>query len=120
MGIVPDKQGTGDIPRNLFCGFDGGHGKCDSRAMEEGKKTSKAKAAKPGDLIVSNSDWHEACTPAMQSEQGLTKLLSIDVLVGKDGTVTGNRIGPARSSCAIHVTSYNGNRELIVPQRHPE
>jgi hypothetical protein len=34
-------------------------------------------------------------------------------MLGKDGTVTGNRIGPARSSCAVHVTSYNGNRELI-------
>jgi hypothetical protein len=25
----------------LICGFDGGHGKCDSRAMAEGKQTSK-------------------------------------------------------------------------------
>ena len=38
-------------------------------------------------------------------------------MLGKDGTVTGNRINPARSSCAIHVTSYNGNRELIYNQQ---
>src|SRR5690606_1462807 len=28
-----------------------------------------------------------------------------------------NRIGPARSSCAIHVTSYNQNRESIYVQQ---
>lgn len=38
-------------------------------------------------------------------------------MLGKDGTVTGNRIGPARSSCAVHVSSYNGNRELIYGQQ---
>ena len=34
-------------------------------------------------------------------------------MLAKDGDVTGNRINPARSSCAVHVSSYNGNRELI-------
>ena len=38
-------------------------------------------------------------------------------MLGKDGTATGNRIGPARSSCAVHVSSYNGNRELIYGQQ---
>jgi hypothetical protein len=31
--------------------------------------------------------------------------------------VTGNRINPARSSCAIHVSSYNNNRESIYHQQ---
>ena len=35
----------------------------------------------------------------------------------RDGDVTGNRIGPARSSCAIHVGSYNNNRESIYVQQ---
>ncbi|HEY2759314.1 MAG TPA: hypothetical protein VGI75_01185 [Pirellulales bacterium] len=38
-------------------------------------------------------------------------------MLARDGRVTGNRIGPARSSCAIHVSSYNGNREQIYVQQ---
>lgn len=38
-------------------------------------------------------------------------------MLAKDGNVTGNRIGPARSSCAIHVSSYNQNRENIYIQQ---
>jgi hypothetical protein len=38
-------------------------------------------------------------------------------MLAHDGNATGNRIGPARSSCAIHVSSYNGNRESIYVQQ---
>jgi hypothetical protein len=38
-------------------------------------------------------------------------------MLARDGNVTGNRIGPARSSCAIHVGSYNSNRESIYVQQ---
>lgn len=38
-------------------------------------------------------------------------------MLARDGNVTGNRIGPARSSCAIHVSSYNANRESIYTQQ---
>ncbi|KAA5543897.1 hypothetical protein FYK55_11040 [Roseiconus nitratireducens] len=38
-------------------------------------------------------------------------------MLARDGNVTGNRIGPARSSCAIHVSSYNANREAIYTQQ---
>ena len=38
-------------------------------------------------------------------------------MLARDGNVTGNRIGPARSSCAIHVGSYNANRESIYFQQ---
>jgi len=38
-------------------------------------------------------------------------------MLAKDGDVTGNRIGPARSSCAVHVGSYNQNRESIYMQQ---
>ncbi len=38
-------------------------------------------------------------------------------MIARDGNVTGNRIGPARSSCAIHVSSYNANREGIYAQQ---
>jgi hypothetical protein len=37
--------------------------------------------------------------------------------LAKDGTVTGNRIAPARSSCAIIVSSQNQNREWIYSQQ---
>lgn len=38
-------------------------------------------------------------------------------MLARDGNVTGNKIGPARSSCAIHVTSYNDRRESIYSQQ---
>lgn len=38
-------------------------------------------------------------------------------MLARDGNATGNRINPARSSCAIHVTSYNANRESIYAQQ---
>ena len=38
-------------------------------------------------------------------------------MLARDGTATGNRIGPCRSACAIHVTSYNDNRESIYTQQ---
>lgn len=38
-------------------------------------------------------------------------------MLAHDGDVTKNRIGPARSSCAIHVGSYNANRESIYVQQ---
>jgi hypothetical protein len=38
-------------------------------------------------------------------------------MLARDGDVTGNRINPARSSCAIHAGSYNVNRESIYVQQ---
>ncbi len=38
-------------------------------------------------------------------------------MLARDGNVTGNRISPARSSCAIHVGSYNARREAIYMQQ---
>ncbi len=38
-------------------------------------------------------------------------------MLARDGLVTGNRIGPCRSACAVHVTSYNANRESIYTQQ---
>lgn len=38
-------------------------------------------------------------------------------MLARDGNVTGNKIGPARSSCAIHVSSFNSNRESIYTQQ---
>jgi hypothetical protein len=34
-------------------------------------------------------------------------------MLGVDGTVTGHRVAPARSSCAILVSSQNANREWL-------
>ena len=38
-------------------------------------------------------------------------------MLGKDGTVTGHRIAPSRSTCAILVGSQNQNREFIYSQQ---
>ena len=38
-------------------------------------------------------------------------------LLGRDGTVTGRRIAPVRSACAVLVSSENANRERIYSQQ---
>jgi hypothetical protein len=38
-------------------------------------------------------------------------------MLGKDGTVTGRRIAPTRSTCAVLVGSQNQNREWLYSQQ---
>lgn len=38
-------------------------------------------------------------------------------MLARDGDATGNRINPSRSSCAVHVSSFNGLREQIYVQQ---
>lgn len=38
-------------------------------------------------------------------------------MLARDGVVTGQRVNPVRSACAIHVGSYNKNREGIYVQQ---
>src|SRR5262249_60998865 len=38
-------------------------------------------------------------------------------MLGVDGTVTGHRVAPARSSCAVLVSSQNANREGLYYQQ---
>ena len=40
-------------------------------------------------------------------------------MMARDGVVTGNRISPVRSSCAVLVTSYNARRDVIYTQQQP-
>ncbi len=40
-------------------------------------------------------------------------------MMGRDGSVTGSRISPARSSCAVLVSSYNADRDVIYTQQQP-
>src|SRR5205814_7890047 len=65
-------------------------------------------------------------TPQLHNEGDVTRnvvsynfqTLREDVfMLGKDGNATGNRVSPARSSCAVHVGSYNNNRESIYVQQ---
>lgn len=88
--------------------------------------------------IACHSAWNPSCfgchlpqkankkLPQLHNEGDITRnyvsynfqTLRDDVyMLARDGLVTGNRIGPARSSCAIHVTSYNQNRETIYIQQ---
>lgn len=88
--------------------------------------------------ITCHSSWNPSCfgchlpqkanrkAPSLHNEGDVSRNLVMynfqtlrdDVfMLARDGVVTGNRIGPARSSCAIHVSSYNGNRENIYHQQ---
>src|SRR6266853_719029 len=64
--------------------------------------------------------------PMLHNEGLLTKnytsynfqVLRDDIyMLGVDGTVTGHRIAPARSSCAVLVSSQNANREWLYYQQ---
>ncbi len=88
--------------------------------------------------ITCHSSWNPSCfgchlpqkankkLPSLHNEGDVTRnfvsynfqTLRDDVfMLAHDGDVTKNRIGPARSSCAIHVGSYNNNRESIYVQQ---
>lgn len=88
--------------------------------------------------IACHSSWNPSCfgchlpqkanakKPSLHNEGDVSRnyisynfqTLRDDVyMLARDGTVTGNRIGPARSACAIHVGSYNQNRESIYVQQ---
>ncbi|MCI0681458.1 MAG: hypothetical protein L0Y71_05075 [Gemmataceae bacterium] len=88
--------------------------------------------------IACHSAWNPSCfgchlpqrankkMPGLHNEGEVTRnyvaynfqTLRDDVfMLARDGDVTGNRIGPARSSCAIHVGSYTGNRDSIYVQQ---
>ncbi len=88
--------------------------------------------------ITCHSSWNPSCfgchlpqkankkAPSLHNEGEVTRnliaynfqTLRDDVyMIARDGIATGNKINPARSSCAIHVTSYNNNRESIYHQQ---
>lgn len=88
--------------------------------------------------IACHSSWNPSCygchlpqkankkLPQLHNEGDVTRnyvsynfqTLRDDVyMLARDGNVTGNRIGPSRSSCAVHVGSYNANRESIYVQQ---
>ncbi|HEX3598718.1 MAG TPA: hypothetical protein VHU84_01175 [Lacipirellulaceae bacterium] len=88
--------------------------------------------------IACHSSWNTACfgchlpqranlkMPSLHNEGDVSRnyvsynfqTLRDDVyMLARDGNVTGNRIGPCRSACAVHVTSYNDKRESIYTQQ---
>ena len=88
--------------------------------------------------IACHSAWNPSCfgchlpqkankkMPALHNEGDVSRnyvsynfqTLRDDVfMIAHDGDVTGRKIGPARSSCAVHVGSYNGLRESIYVQQ---
>ena len=88
--------------------------------------------------ISCHSSWNPSCygchipqkanskMPQLHAEGDVTRnyssynwqTLRDDVfMLARDGSVTENKVNPSRSSCAIHVTSYNQNREVIYQQQ---
>jgi hypothetical protein len=84
--------------------------------------------------IACHSSWNPSCygchlpqrtnlkMPFLHADGDVTRnytsynfqtLRSDIYMLARDGDATGNRIGPARSNCAIHVSSFNANREAI-------
>ena len=103
-----------------------------------GSEKACAHANENMSCIACHSSWNPSCfgchlpqkankkMPSLHNEGDVTRnyvsynfqTLRDDVfMLARDGDVTGNRIGPARSSCAIHVGSYNANRESIYVQQ---
>ncbi len=103
-----------------------------------GKEEACAHASAKMSCVACHSSWNPSCfgchlpqrankkMPQLHNEGDVTRnyvsynfqTLRDDVfMLARDGDATGNRIGPARSSCAIHVGSYNANREAIYVQQ---
>ena len=97
-----------------------------------------AHSNKKMNCIACHSSWNTTCygchlpqqanikTPSLHWDGDVSRnlvsynwqTLRDDVyMLARDGDVTGNRIGPARSACAIHVGSYNEKRESIYVQQ---
>ena len=61
---------------------------------------------------------HNEGTPTRNYTSYNFQVLRDDIyMLGVDGTVTGHRIAPARSSCAVLVSSQNANREWLYYQQ---
>src|SRR5262249_2985350 len=60
---------------------------------------------------------NEATTTRNYTSYNFQVLRDDIYMLGVDGTVTGNRIAPARSSCAVLVSSQNANREWLYYQQ---
>ena len=106
--------------------------------LPSGGEKACAHASAKMSCIACHSAWNPSCfgchlpqranrkMPQLHNEGDVTRnyvsynfqTLRDDVfMLARDGNATANRIGPARSSCAIHVGSYNANRESIYVQQ---
>ena len=106
--------------------------------LPSGGENACAHASPKMSCITCHSAWNPSCfgchlpqranrkMPQLHNEGDVTRnyvsynfqTLRDDVfMLARDGNATANRIGPARSSCAIHVGSYNRNRESIYVQQ---
>jgi hypothetical protein len=109
--------------------------------MEWGGSVAPDHCAHRNDLmscIACHSSWNPSCfgchlvqranqkAPTLHYEGDVSRNLTAynfqtlrdDVyMLARDGNATGNRINPSRSSCAIHVGSYNNLRESIYVQQ---
>ncbi len=113
-------------------------GKMEWGDLPEGGEKCLAHQDSNMSCIACHSSWNPSCygchlpqkanakLPMLHNEGEVTRnyisynfqTLRDDVyMLARDGDVTGNRIGPARSSCAVHVGSYNQNRESIYVQQ---
>ena len=110
-------------------------------AMEWGGTTRSDRCAHSNEnmsCIACHSAWNPSCfgchlpqrankkAPALHNEGDVSRnlvaynfqTLRDDVfMLARDGNATGNRVGPSRSSCAIHVGSSNSSRESIYVQQ---
>jgi hypothetical protein len=113
-------------------------GKMEYGAVPRGGEKCLAHQDSNMSCIACHSSWNPSCygchlpqranvkLPDLHNEGDVTRnIISYNFqtlrdevyMLGRDGDVTGNRIGPSRSSCAIHVGSYNGLREAIYYQQ---
>jgi len=110
----------------------------DVKGTGKGDDSGCAHSNKNMTCITCHSSWNPSCygchlpqkanmkMPQLHNEGDVTRnytsynwqTLRDDVyMLARDGNTTGNKINPSRSSCAIHVSSYNQNRETIYVQQ---
>src|SRR5439155_19772294 len=106
--------------------------------VPDGDETNVAHCNKNMSCIACHSSWNPSCygchlpqkankkMPTLHFEGEVSRnyvsynfqTLRDDVyMLARDGDVTRNGVGPARSSCAVHVGSFNQNRDQIYVQQ---
>lgn len=107
-------------------------------SIPEGKENCTAHQNDNMTCIACHSSWNPSCYGCHLPQRANAKMPNLhadgdvsrnytpynwqtlrdDVfMLARDGDVTGNKINPSRSSCAIHVSSANANRESIYVQQ---
>lgn len=134
----PQFNALAALAKTVRMNDEGGFSWGDVPGAVSGEGGQCAHSSRNVNCVACHTSWNPSCygchlpqkanrkAPSLHNEGDVTRnlvaynfqTLRDDVfMLARDGNVTGNHIGPARSSCAVHVGSYNNNRESVYVQQ---